>query len=78
MNRGLELPGDSAVQVEPRVTRTRSLNNSLKEVSMAQRGAERPSDFKCQGPHTSPHDVGKLPEEPVLVHKKSKRKARKI
>jgi hypothetical protein len=78
MNRGLELPGDSAVQVEPRVTRTRSLNNSLKEVSMAQRGAERPSDFKCQGPHTDPHDVGKLPEEPVLVHKKSKRKARKI
>lgn len=77
MNRGLELPGDSSVQLEPRVTRTRSLNNSLKEVSMAQRGAERPSDFKCQGPHTSPHDVGKLPEEPVQVHKKSKRKARK-
>jgi hypothetical protein len=77
MNRGLELPGDSSVQVEPRVTRTRSLNNSLKHVSMAQKGAERPLDVKCQGPHTSPHDVGKLPEEPVQVHKKSKRKARK-
>ncbi|KAH9546300.1 hypothetical protein CY35_12G088100 [Sphagnum magellanicum] len=77
MNRGLELPRDSSVQVEPRVTRTRSLNNSLKKVSMAQRGAERPSDFKCQGAHTSPLDVGKLPEEPVQVHKKSKRKTRK-